>query len=761
MSTDQKPHTALRPWIWGGALLALAGHWELIRRFGTVLPYRDPWQLTGVEILGPWVEGTLGWRDFFQPLNDHWPVLTRLFSFGLVLINDQWNNLLEITLNAVLLAVAIGVLLGGLLRGQTRAARLGLALWAGLVFALPITWENTLWGIQSLPYFQILLSLIYLRGVVAARGLDGGWWVAQAAGVLMMFSQHSAVLAPVAVLPFLAWRWWRGGGDRRADGASLGVAAALVAGFVFLLPELSTTASLRADSLPMAIEVGLRQLGWPLGHPAGAFLIWAPWLVWSLAMIGRRQISVGAGFALVVGLWGGGQAAAIGYARGESALGYVSRYGDFLAIGLVLNAACWAWLWRTSARRTGWRIGLLALGLAWLGLASAGLWHESVTGHTEYNLKRRPAENAANLQRVADYVGTSDPAVLSLERGGATLFTYPPAVQGLLDLPKFRELLPPETRVPEARPDHGRLGWVPVLALWQPGLLAVLAIGLFVVGWRRGAVHLSADRAIADTAGLPDWRTACAVLTGAALALGGLVLAWPQPLLFSASQRLDAALTPEAAQGRAVTGLRFAMGSHHDVDTARMAEAVLSYPLDWRRFATGTALGGGWDTQGTFIGESFTVERDYLVLMHCGFPCSSGNGLRWRLTSPDGATEEWIGYGGPDPGGAWSVWTVNVARHRDWRAELYVFDGRQDERGWLGVMAPVMTDDAAWADGWLARLNLARTEPAHRTLALMAALTGLAALGFWIGSRRRRPKPNALAPHSRTVAKQDHSAVVR
>src|SRR5688572_22998903 len=93
---DRVTSTARAPVWWvavGGALLALAGHLELLRRFGTVLPYRDQWRLTAIDLLQPAYEARLSWRQFFEPLNDHWPVLTRALSYGLLQLNGQWNNL--------------------------------------------------------------------------------------------------------------------------------------------------------------------------------------------------------------------------------------------------------------------------------------------------------------------------------------------------------------------------------------------------------------------------------------------------------------------------------------------------------------------------------------------------------------------------------------------------------------------------------------------------------------------------------------------
>src|SRR5512142_1617769 len=78
-----------------GTLVAVGGRLELIREYGTSLPFRDQWQCTAAELLGPWVDGRLHAAAFFAPLNDHWVVLTRLLSFALVWIDGQWNNLLE------------------------------------------------------------------------------------------------------------------------------------------------------------------------------------------------------------------------------------------------------------------------------------------------------------------------------------------------------------------------------------------------------------------------------------------------------------------------------------------------------------------------------------------------------------------------------------------------------------------------------------------------------------------------------------------
>lgn len=719
----------------GGALMVLAGHWELIRRFGTVLPYRDSWQLTGVELLGPWVDGTLGPGAFLQSLNDHWPVLTRLLSFGLVSLNGQWNNLLETTVNAGILALAVAVFLRTILPGMARAPATIFAVMTGVVMALPITWENTLWGIQSLPYLQILLSLVYFRGVATARAIDARWAATQVVGGLVLLTQHSAIIAQVAVVPLLGWQWWRGVADRGAVLASLGVAVATLVGFGLFVPAMETTAHMRADSWALGVEVTLRQLAWPTGHPGWAFLLWAPWLVLALDRLGRRRVTPALAFLLVTGLWVGGQAAAIGYGRGAGALTHVSRYGDFMALGFLVNLASLLVLaqrwWSRPLARGAW----VVLGVTMLVVAWPGFRWETMGSHTEFNLSRRPAENAANLQRVGDYIATRDPAALALENGGATLFTYPPAVQGLLDRAGFRALLPPETGAPESRSDHGRLGGLVAAMLWQPWMLAVAGLG--GIAWGVGRFRSDTDNH--PVGGLaPDvsgWTPRGSLLgaVGAAVLMTGLLAVWPDPLVFDADRRLRLGFAPPDAPITVRDDLQWALVSEHDADAAKMPGAVLSHPVAWRELATGTALDGATTTRGVFASSAFTIEADRLAVLFTGHPCAPGSAMRWRLDPPHGGEAEWRAYVGPNPAGDWDCWSEDVSAHRGWKASLYLFDGREDAVGWVGVMAPVLTNDAEWPEGWLTRLRIEQANASHRVVAGAAAVLWLLSLvaGAW------------------------------
>ncbi len=753
---------AARPW-WllalGGALLALAGRLWLIRNYGTALPYRDEWKAVAVDLLGPWLAGTLDWRAFVAPLNDHCLILTRSLAFLLVRLNGQWNNLLETALNALLVVPPL------LLVGRTLGPALGRAgavawtLLTGLLLALPITAENTLWGIQSLVFFQVALSLVYLWAVATRTRCDAVWWLGQLAGGLALLTQQSAVLAPVAAAVLLGWRLIRETDTRRNAAAGLAFAALWVVCYQALAPDFTVTAVFRADSWRLALDVCLRQLAWPLPHPGWAFLFYAPFL-WFAAdrLLLRRRLAPADALLLVVALWVGAQAAAIGYGRGGDTVGFVSRYCDFLLYGVSVNAACLLLLWRESTGRIRLLAGLL--GAAWFVALVPGAHHETVASHSGYILIHRPATNAANLAAVRDFIATRDPAVLSRDRVSDTLYTYPPSVAELLVQPGFRALLPPETGAPEARTDQGRLGWIArgLPAAWP----LLLAAGLGLIGFAAWRLRSATTTDIANRPS-PAWRLRAAapapspaetesasplLLAGlaAALAAGGAVLwaAWPQPLVFAPAARWQAAFEP-ARTDVELADLVFVRETPGDelVPGATSGAVALHRP-EIARFWHGTLLPDA-SFSAILAARPFSLRHRFLVTPVCGWPNRDGSALRWRFRDPATGEERWEDRLSTNPQGEFDLWTLDAAAYRGWEASLVIFDGRTGDAGWMGVARPALTDDPAFGAEWRALLRGERAEATHRTLAGGTLLAALAAAAFaaqaWRTRRRAAPTP--------------------
>ncbi len=727
--------TSPRPW-WllalGGALLALAGRLWLIRNYGTALPYRDEWKAVAIDLLGPWLAGTLDWRAFVAPLNDHCLILTRSLAFLLVRLNGQWNNLLETALNALLVVPPL------LLIGRTVGPALGRSgavawtLLAGLLLALPITAENTLWGIQSLVFFQVALSLVYLWAVATRTRCDAVWWLGQLAGGLALLTQQSAVLAPVAAVFLLGWRLVRDADTRRNAAAGLAFAALWIVCYQALAPDFTVTAVFRADSWRLALDVCLRQLAWPLPHPGWAFLFYAPFL-WFAAdrLLLRRRLAPADALLLVVALWVGAQAAAIGYGRGGDTVGFVSRYCDFLLYGVSVNAACLLLLWRESAGRIRLAAGLL--GATWLVALAPGAHHETVASHSGYILIHRPATNAANLAAVRDFIATRDPSVLSRDRVGETLYTYPPSVAELLVQSGFRALLPPETGAPEARADQGRLGLIArgLPAAWP----LFIAAGLGLIGF--AAWRLRPAAPVPESAETASASPLLLAALAAALAAAGAVLwaAWPQPFVFAPAARWQAAFEP-ARTDVELADLVFVRETPGDelVPGATSGAVALNRP-EIARYWHGTLLPDA-SFSAILAARPFVLRHRFLVTPVCGWPNRDGSALRWRFRDPATGEERWEDRLSTNPQGEFDLWTLDAAAYRGWEASLVIFDGRTGDAGWMGVARPALTDDPAFGAEWRALLRGERAEATHRTLA--AGTLAAAALAVFLGLRAWR-----------------------
>jgi hypothetical protein len=650
-----------------------------------------------------------------------------LLSFGLTQLNGQWNNLLETSINALLHGAAIWLFLGALAPALGRRLGTIFALYGGFVLALPYTWENTLWGIQSLVFLQIGLSIIYLWAVATRRSFTAAWWLGQLAGGLVLFTQQSSVLAYAAAALLLGWRGWRRDGDRRVVLVGL-VFAAVWAGLYFAFaPALTVTAYHRADSWRIGLDVCLRQLGWPLPHPAWAFLVYLPFLGFVGDRLGRRRLESGEAFVIAIGLWVGAQAVAIGYGRGGDTTGFVSRYCDFLALGFLANAACLALLWRTASAR--WlRTGIVLLAAAWIGLSATGLWHESVASHAGYNLERRPGINALNITAVREFLATGDSTRLAQERIGDTLYTYPPTLIALLNNPRFRALLPPETGAVEARPDYGHLGFVarflPTAGRWLAagGMLLWLAAYL----WSRS---VSASPTLPTVPSGSDWtwpRFFFVWSSGTALAVV-MLLAWPKPFLFDVRQRWQAAYAPDSEQVEFIDPV-FHRAYGRRIQPDETVGAVATDPTSARPYWYGTLLGGSDNFTGILRSAPVIVRHQFLFTPISGWPNWPGNAIRWRFENPATGEEQWrsVTCSPTEPREAVLMWSEDVTPFQGWRASLQLFDGHADQHGWVGVARPAATDDADFGRRWLAELRTERAEPTHRVLAL-AALTALLA----------------------------------
>jgi hypothetical protein len=427
----------------------------------------------------------------------------------------------------------------------------------------------------------------------------------------------------------------------------------------------------------------------------------------------------------VVGLWVGAQAAAIGYGRGTATYTFVSRYCDFLALGFLVNAACLVRLSLAfSAKRV--RAGLAIFALVWL-LAPVKSFHwESTESHAGYNLSRRTEENTRNLTALRTYFANKDASLIS-DDGGHGIYSYPPALLPLLDHPGFQALLPPESGSPGARVDHGRLSWIPALLI--PSANGVAVVAFLLLGWSASVAcrHRASSERSTISPGQLTWKNSALLLAGIGLAGAVAMLAWDAPWVFNRHERLRRSFLPERA-GTIFTALEFQRGDGREHPIVAASGALETMPIDSRAFGYGTHLPGAPDFRGILHSQSFTVRGHFLVVPFTGYPCATGNGLRWRFFNPATNEENWVSYVGPNPGVNWDVWSIDAVDHHGAEASLYLFDGREDQTGWVGVARPAQTDEREFGAHWISLIRLERADSAHVALAGLAIAALLSAL---------------------------------
>jgi hypothetical protein len=255
------------------------------------------------------------------------------------------------------------------------------------------------------------------------------------------------------------------------------------------------------------------------------------------------------------------------------------------------------------------------------------------------------------------------------------------------------------------------------------------------------AFQLRRSAASAETPVLArvDWTSRDLALLSAALAAAGAVLwsTWPQPLIFATGERWKEAFEPARADV-ALVDLAFTRTSAGPVLVP--GATIGAVALDRAELAPlwhGTLL-PDLSFTGTLAAQPFTLQHRFLVTPFCGWPSWNGSALRWRLRNPATGEERWPDCVGRNPQGGFDVWIVDAAPYRGWEATLFLFDGRTDHAGWIGVARPAATDDSAFGPAWRAALKGERAEATHRVLVGATLLAAALALAFGVRSWRTR-----------------------
>jgi hypothetical protein len=713
-------------WTVGVALAVFAARCREIQLYAGDTPYLDQWWVEAHQIIVPWLQGKLSWTDFFRSHHEHIPVWTRLLAWLEAALLGRWDPKLQCTINAVLFGLAAGVWTGWLRRVTPAVPALFLTMLTVALAALPHGWENSTWGFQSLVPIALVLVIWHVRGSFAQVVNSPKWWFAQAAGLGALFTFGSVWAAPVAIVITV---FWTSAEDRRRRWLAPALLGAT--GLILLLvarayqPHSGAFVQ-SAGSLQQFLAAFLLQLGWPSQWPGVAILMYLPTLLLALHLRRNRAAENVDRVALALGLFGITQAAAFAYGRSGGYIGFVSRYGDLLSLGVLANAFA---LWRLLQGLRSWRPILVLLCAGWLTAFTIGLKWISTRAHTEYFHSHAAVWAALRQDAVKQYLVNHDASRISSEQVRAILYPDPAVVTAVLDQPGLQNLLPVGLRSdgPRERGDFISAAAQYVRGLW-PTFLATAGV-LFLLGAGFSIAAGEKSSAISPVIASDPWRLRILAMVSAGSVLG--IFLWPMPLEFRGTERWGKLLSPPGTLG----DLSFSITTPSSYPADRLTGAAALWPENFRNTFYGTHIDGP-SFKGRIQSSAFPLASPRLVIPYAGFPVSAGNSLYLQIEDQTGHPLARLICPGPNPSDI-DFWEADVGNYQGQKARIVIEDGRDDAEGWIAVAPPHPAKNAN-EGSWMSRSwALERTTIGHDSLGVIAvSSTALTLLFAMVGFRR-------------------------
>jgi hypothetical protein len=482
-------------WLVALVLVGLGARLWLIQAFGTPLPFWDQWEDTRT-VFSPYFEGKLTLAALFSPHNENRIFLTRVYDLALLLLNGQWDNLVQMVANVFFY---VGTLAGF---AWLLALVLGRRFWPLLallfmiVLAMPFTWENSLYGYDSQFYFIVFFSLLtfWLLGFHKPGSL--AWCVGVVAAVCSLFAMAAGMLAAAAVfglvlLRLIVKKWSRSPLKSVAVPHESGEEMDERASSLQLSPARdergNTTPRARNSTIPtlivclvvillglvIKVEVPFHQV--LKAHSFMQFLVFLgkclawPWIVlpqfaifnlfpvmllaWVYWRHGEARTAAEE-LVLTLGLWGVLQALATAYARG----GYMYpqwRYMDGICFIMIANALSLALLATHHKERVPFGRYFQPCAALWILACISGL--VLLCGRAwQVDIPLRAMHQTQQILTMRAYTATGDRKYLKTrEKEYLARFAppnepqdHPKALIDMLNLPHIREIMPACARDP-------------------------------------------------------------------------------------------------------------------------------------------------------------------------------------------------------------------------------------------------------------------------------------------------------------------------
>ncbi|HSY20037.1 MAG TPA: hypothetical protein VK815_16955 [Candidatus Acidoferrales bacterium] len=483
-------------WLAALFLVVLGAKLWIVQLYGSPLPLWDQWY-EAKDFFRPWMEGSLTWRDFFAPSNEHRIFFTHLLDYTVISLNGRWEPMLQMTVNcfihagfACALATALWVFLG----------RQNGWLICGLLapfYALPYAAENTLWAINSQQYFMSLAALGTIAGLGFGRPGSPRWWLGLAAAFAGLVTMGSGFLAAMTVGGLMVLRLLKNRRMERGNLVTLALCIVVVALGASLNVSMPADQPLRAHTMGEFFAAFARNLAWPfIENPKLMCLVTLLPLVVLLAFYFCKNFteSRAAEFILVLALWSGLQSAAIAFGRANYGDGFpASRYMDVLNILIIAGIFAVLLLQRQWVPAgPGKQIAPL------LPLIFAGVMLLCIVKISQLVVDQLLVQtrlmNLIAEERVETFMATGDEKELF---AAPTVRPEPKVILAILENKKLRPILPGICQPPDQRPPPYRFMMPTELLLQYAPVILGAGLALFTVlcgvGLARGALGLTRE----------------------------------------------------------------------------------------------------------------------------------------------------------------------------------------------------------------------------------------------------------------------------
>lgn len=417
-------------------LVVLGARLSLIGQFGPRHPVMDQWLAEGMQIYRPYALGTLRLADFFRPNNEHRVALTRLFNFGLLLVDGAWDARVQMVFNC-LLALALAIVLW-LSADELLGARWRLLTSAlvATVLAAPFAWENTLVGFNSQNLVGVLGAGLALRLWLGPRQTHRNLALGALVAIAAMLTTASGAFIPMAAIlvaiisPKTAW-------SRRGFLARLVLWTALAGVGVALVSRPLGLGRVAAHS-PVQFASALTYcLAWP--GPSFFLVALLPLASLVVAIIAWRHGLVnGPPIAawIAIGLWALIASASVAFARADPDYLRASRYTDIFALWFAVALVCALLL----AQARVWPSLTRALCAAMIVVAVIGFAQRTAQGLYELGFKAE--QNGAQRRRLRYFLATDDPRAFNVPTALEAPYPDHGDLVKMLRDPAIRRILP-------------------------------------------------------------------------------------------------------------------------------------------------------------------------------------------------------------------------------------------------------------------------------------------------------------------------------